>query len=446
MNYAIAFAAGITGLTALSNLAAARDWTQFYAGVSIGADAFTGALTATDNGNTVVRGSGPFGGDLGASLTIGADYQLNKFLVLGAFAALDWSSVETSARIQQGGTIAKARAMDVENMMTVGARVGVPVTPNTLAYVLGGYSWMNVNDFKASVTNGGQTVTGSISIKRSDGFTFGAGIEHRLSDSVSLRAEYRTTAFGEQTLFEAANAKVVGDAQVHVARIGAAYRFGGSNADAPEAAPSRGWAGFQIGIGAGMDVFLRDFSVSGQTGGFAGGEARVRGLGGASPVGLVSAGYDVHLAPRIVAGGFVSTDFGGPTPKLTLKAQGQSVSADLLSLDRSVTLGGRVGVLAAPDVMVYALAGYTLAEFDDASITANGSTVFKLPFPTLGGLTAGVGFEKMLGEKWSVKTEYRYTNYESFDHWFAVGASQALLRFDPSSHAVNVQASYRFAN
>jgi outer membrane immunogenic protein len=82
----------------------------------------------------------------------------------------------------------------------------------------------------------------------------------------------------------------------------------------------------------------------------------------------------------------------------------ESTTGDLgVEAGRDLYAGGRVGVVVSPTVLVYAKAGYTNAR---ASVTGLGGANFE-------GIRAGAGVEILLGSNFSIRGEYRYSNYEA---------------------------------
>ena len=75
-----------------------------------------------------------------------------------------------------------------------------------------------------------------------------------------------------------------------------------------------------------------------------------------------------------------------------------------------VSVIGRAGVLATPTTFLYGLAGWSYGHFQVNELTFGGNKIrdFDSDGPTVGG-----GIEKKLSSKWSLRAEYRYTNFGS---------------------------------
>lgn len=422
-----------------SGPAHAGDWTQFYVGGGIGADVLTGRGQLDSGAGDTVRGEAPFGGDLGLSATIGADYQLNQHFVAGAFATYDWSNIDTSASVTDGIDVISANLIKIDQGWTVGGRLGVLATPSSMIYALLGYSWLQYDNitFSAGINSA------TFSIPDTSGWTVGGGFEHKLNRNVSLRGEYRYTSFDKETIvIDPSIGAVTGESQSHTARLVAAYRFGGSNAAADaNAAPARGstWSGGYIGGGVGVDAFVRELNVT--VAAPTSVQGNLSGLGGGGFGGTLIAGYDLPVAANVIAGVFANYDWSNSDFKVSASSGGSSVSAELLTLDSSWTIGARLGMVMSNDVLVYGLAGYTRVQFDDASLSANANSV-TLTFPSLDGVSFGGGFEKVIGNNLSLRAEYRYTALE--DANVAIVAGVADMTIDSSMHSAKLMATYRF--
>ena len=130
----------------------------------------------------------------------------------------------------------------------VGGRIGYLARPDTMLFVSGGYANVEVDDTNVSIgiSVDGEDVgvggTTLISGRRLSGGFIGGGIETRLNDSLSLKAEYRYIDLGAETvkllpndlpeINEIVSTKF--DPDIQVGRLSVNYRFGSS---APEAAP-----------------------------------------------------------------------------------------------------------------------------------------------------------------------------------------------------------------
>lgn len=102
-----------------------------------------------------------------------------------------------------------------------------------------------------------------------------------------------------------------------------------------------------------------------------------------------------------VAGGY---DFrsGGAVFGIELEATESTVEDAGVEAGRDLYAGGRVGGVVNDRVLLYVKAGYTNAR---ASFGGTGVT--------FDGIRAGAGVEFLAGRNFSIRAEYRYSNYES---------------------------------
>lgn len=418
--------------------ARADDWTEGYLGVGIGADVLSSDVRGELCCESISQ-SGPVGGDLGLSITAGADYQLNSHFVVGAFVSYDWSNIETTATLSDGFDTISASLLNINQSWTVGGRLGALVTPSTLVYALLGYTWLDLDDISVSAFG----MPASFALPDANGWTTGLGFEHKLGGGLSVRGEYRYTHFGQETLLDDPFIGTIkADAGLHNARLVAAYRFGGSGAgDPPDASmpPARFGGGFYLGGGFGLEALSQDLGLGASL--FGGGAAGIDGLSTGSFGGTLVAGYDVMIAPRILAGAFASYDFSTADSVVSASALGLGISASLPSLDDSWTVGARAGWTVTDTSLLYALVGYTRVSVNDPTITADPISI-AIPFPNLDGITIGGGFEKLITANLSLRAEYRYTMLH--DERIELVPGFPGIGIDSALHSAKLTATYRF--
>ena len=161
-------------------------------------------------------------------------------------------------------------------------------------------------------------------------------------------------------------------------------------------------------------------------------------------------GASTHITPRIIAGvqvegGLSQMLFQSTIPKEQRKSRstgrrsstsssndgdtGRSESTETssekqlysydeqnkLELDWMVSVIGRAGYLATPNTLVYGLAGWSYGHFNVEDLPFNVGYSQISDFGSH-GITVGGGLEQRLSSKWSLRAEYRYTNFgkESF--------------------------------
>ena len=86
----------------------------------------------------------------------------------------------------------------------------------------------------------------------------------------------------------------------------------------------------------------------------------------------------------------------------------QAQRSNQVSLDWMVSVIGRAGFLATPNTLLYGLGGWTFGHFDVDQLAFGLGRIdsFDSDGPTVGG-----GIEQKLSPKWSLRAEYRYTNF-----------------------------------
>ena len=141
--------------------------------------------------------------DMNYGAQIGYNYDLG-----GAVVGLEADfSVLNGENVVSRGPIATTTApslsytygnrFDPKNQFSVKAKLGAPIG-NTLIYAHGGWAWTRAEVGAEIVSNGGYTKEGRVT-ETFDGFTVGAGIEHKFTPSVSARIEYGYADQGDVT-------------------------------------------------------------------------------------------------------------------------------------------------------------------------------------------------------------------------------------------------------
>ncbi|WP_431202891.1 outer membrane protein [Bradyrhizobium betae] len=168
-------------------------WTGVYVGAGIGGDVITPHVAGSFAGVLDFNASGLGGADVGGTFTIGYDRQVAPRWVLGAFGLID-AGTNGGARIKASGAGAEISSdlAAVKWGWTVGGRVGYLVAPETMVYLLGGYSGTTAQSISYNFLG----FPGTAPTREYHGATFGGGFERFFTDSISARAEYRMTHLG----------------------------------------------------------------------------------------------------------------------------------------------------------------------------------------------------------------------------------------------------------
>ena len=141
--------------------------------------------------------------------------------------------------------------------------------------------------------------------------------------------------------------------------------------------------------------------------------------------GTVQIGYDRLLSDHILVGAFADIDFYRDS-NLEFHHEGYNRIKGKLERKNMWTVGGRIGFLATPRILIYGLAGYSSMKLDGAMDAyfndpydgtpdfADNPTNLALRFDkSVSGLTVGGGIEAKLGGRLSLKLEYRYSHLGS---------------------------------
>jgi outer membrane immunogenic protein len=191
----------------------------------------------------------------------------------------------------------------------------------------------------------------------------------------------------------------------------------------------RMWTGFYVGGGAGSGAVVHDLSVDVP----AGNALSFDGIGGEGYLGTVIVGYDHQIAPSIVVGIFADYDFSNISTDLSV-ANGLFTAS--LEHKHSWSIGGRAGFLASPSTLWYGTAGYTQAKFDLTS------TIGSLSVPEFKGYFVGGGVESQFVGDWSLRAEYRFSQFDRESVFNIPGVVDIGL--EPSMHTARLALTYKF--
>jgi outer membrane immunogenic protein len=218
---------------------------------------------------------------------------------------------------------------------------------------------------------------------------------------------------------------------------------------APAAAAGPNWNGFYVGAGIGAGAAVIDYKDS-FTEYHDSNPARESynyspdyyvyessGIGGEGIFGTVVLGYDREIRPGWVLGTFVDYDFGSTIrAKETYEEKGFGDDyRNHIKLNNAWSVGARLGYLSSPSTLLYLTGGYTQADFNISGIGTE----------TFDGYFGGAGIETFLRPNWTLKLEYRFTqfNEESFSYYNHGFGTEA---FEPSMHSARLVLSYKFGH
>jgi outer membrane immunogenic protein len=428
-----------TGLVALSTAQAqdrrvadlppydSRSWTGFYVGAAFGAGTLVERQNSSNGGITLTQDTG--GQGVLASVYGGYDFQVMPRALVGVLAEGTWSGIQSNASAQVPGANASVSTQPNLGFSAL-VRAGVLTTPDTLLYLVGGYSGQNIH------SNGAASAGGAFaSFSRDDffnGWTIGSGIETMLSRGWSAKLEYRFTQFESRNL---PGSTFTVQPFEHAIRAGLSYKFGnGAGTQAEDAAPAAkvNWTGPYLGVAGGASS-----AVTHTTATFAGANGAIDG-GGQNLLGSVYGGFDYQFADRAVVGVMGDASWSNPQSTMTLSGGG-ATTALTVSPSMSWSVLGRVGLLPVPSTLVYAAAGYTAETVGTTAVASGGGgTALFQSNDTLSGWTVGPGVEMVISGGWSTKLEYRYSQYETRS-MLGGGAS-----IQPSTQTVRAGLAYKF--
>ncbi|MFP1632199.1 outer membrane protein [Zhengella sp. ZM62] len=207
---------------------ASVSWTGFYGGVHAGYGFGQGDITNSSPPGPPTRTIGvDMDGFLGG-VQIGYNWQASDTMVFGIVGDFSLAGI--------GGTFVNVPppgppftvTSDINWMATLRARAGYLVQPETLLYAHGGLA---VADIDATWTRGaapgGPGPFRGIGSNTEIGWTIGAGVEHMLSDKVSLFAEYAYADFGTARFANTTGPAInySQDVSIHTIKFGLNYRF-----------------------------------------------------------------------------------------------------------------------------------------------------------------------------------------------------------------------------
>ncbi len=225
------FTASVVALLAASsaeaqefpNFAAGSGWQGMYAGLHGGygwGETDSSCLFVPDS--PVFEPCDPLGSystdGVIAGAQIGYNWELAGFVV-GLESDISFSDIEGDAFF--GGKVGESAESSLDWMATLRVRAGALVTDNVLIYGTGGVAWGDWEDgfVPATTRNSWSNVE--------TGWTAGGGIETKVTEWVSIKAEYLYVDFGDKThtwadpdVASPSSGTVTFDHQIHTVRIG----------------------------------------------------------------------------------------------------------------------------------------------------------------------------------------------------------------------------------
>ncbi|TIM45586.1 outer membrane beta-barrel protein [Mesorhizobium sp.] len=395
----------------------AFNWSGIYVGFGVGAGANVHELSSDFLPGFSLNGIG--GEGVYGELTVGYDYMVSPRFLIGGLLDAHIGNIETTLDVAGlEASVQETYGFDA------GLRAGYLFTPNTLGYVLGGYSWQKYE----LDTNAGFDLDWDQS-----GYFVGAGVETAINSNWTIKTEYRYTRFGtnDDLLSDlgAPDGTLNLDTSRHTFQVGANYRFGAQNGGvAAFEAPAYNWTGFYVGGAAGAGASVHQIEVP-PLGGL-----EFNGLGGEGVFGELNVGYD-HDFGSWVAGVMVDARYSGMTSEL--EVLGGSINLDT---DYGFDVLARIGMKVNESTLAYVLGGYSWQHFD---LNASSPIGDILDWDS-SGFSVGGGLETAMSSNVTVGLEYRYSQFSEEDFSSELGLPDDTLTSTPSFHTVRIGAKYKF--
>ena len=386
------------------------NWTGFHLGFGVGAGAAVTELGIPPLGGASFNGIG--GEGVFGQFSVGYDHMLSERFMLGGFADVRYGNIGTSLGI--AGLFNASINADLG--FDVGLRAGYLISPQTLGYVLAGYSWQQ---FSLDTS-----IPGISADWNASGFVVGAGLETVLTGNWTLKGEYRFASYCNVNYLAPLGVPagiLNASTSTHTFLAGINYRFGAQNGGgATFETPAYDWTGFYVSGALGSGGLVHELNTSLAPISF-------NGIGAEGIFGEVGIGYD-HDFGNFVAGIMVDGRFATTSTNLTVPGLfNASIDADW-----GVDVLLRAGYKFNPSTLAYVIGGYSVQHFD---INLGGlGSIYDW---TANGFTVGGGIEAAVSERSTIGLEYRYSQYQSED-FFGGG----LLTSTPSAHTV--RANYKF--
>jgi len=393
-------------------VAAAYDWSGFYAGVNAGYGVGSNPVTMSFT-PAIYGGNQPTLGPAGAlgGVQAGYNWQIDRF-VLGLEGDVQASAMKQSICFDFCRPAVTLRTgQELSWFATLRGRAGITAGP-ALLYLTGGAAFTTVKTTIASVLDPSPATGGRFS-EGKVGWVAGGGLEAALGGRWTAKVEYLYMDFGHVSHaaydpFLGPSSPELFDIAVrqHVVRAGVNYLF-----NAPEAGPARfataerthDWTGLYLGGHLSASVAHGPSTLGADGRVFHESTFAARSLGGGLQAGanwqagalVLGAEADVQLSDQVQRNCF----------SFCLVDQNVNLTT---RLPWFATLRGRIGYATGP-LLIYGTAGAALGRVEmDYTSFDSGPLAGDHFRDTRSGWTAGGGLEAALSERWSAKAEYLY--------------------------------------
>ena len=206
---------------------------------------------------------------------------------------------------------------------------------------------------------------------------------------------------------------------------------------APPPPPVFSWTGCYIGANIGGGWAKKSATdVSGFVTGIPGADLGSHTASGVLGGGQIGCDYQAGIWVFGVQGMFEGSGMEGTN------TQPSGLLVNNTSIPWLATVTGRVGLTAAPRVLIYAKGGGAWVR-DDFSLTAGGTTVASAS-TTPSGWTVGGGVEWAFAGNWSAFAEYNYLDFGTSGVTFTSAAGSFPIDIKQDINSFMVGLNYRF--
>lgn len=136
-------------------------------------------------------------------------------------------------------------------------------------------------------------------------------------------------------------------------------------------------------------------------------------------------GFDADLGGFVV-GAYAGADFSNSNEPFDFNSATTPPTARLtLEAERNLYAGARVGIVAAPNILLYGKGGFSRGRLQDQR---NGTPTINYPTneDNFDGYHFGGGLEVALGRMFYIRADYTHTRYETLDLPAQTNAAQRL--------------------
>lgn len=209
----------------------------------------------------------------------------------------------------------------------------------------------------------------------------------------------------------------------------------------PPPPPVFSWTGFYVGVQLGYQWGNESSTLNTPGGAFLTGEPT---FGANGVVGGLHVGYNYQIAQFVF--GIEGEGDGSSYRGSELYAGGLLRETERLPVEGSVR--GRLGY-AWDRLLIYGTGGVSFASIQNTSYAATGflgvpAGTYDSAWVERVGWTAGGGVEYAVDDNWSLRVEYRYTDYGDYNFTLVNTGLGRNLRLDPTDSRVEAGLSYKF--